>query len=246
MKRKFAGAGIAGLLLCAGVGFTFETAEAGCRQMLAPNGWQYITVCDGYRGGANYSGAISAGIAAAGIAAELLPGIMDNLGDVTNGVTENLGNAGANFSDPLQNFLSSTNQNTGGQNDGTLNPFNIFRQQPEAAAPKQKNAKQDESPSLFPNIFAPQAPTVNAPHVNTPAPQANAPTVNAPFPNIFAPQTPTVNNPRANTQAPSTNTPQANTLIPNIFSPLVNTPAPRVNSPQVRTPAPQVYDPMVR
>jgi hypothetical protein len=220
MKLQNMGASIVGAVVCMSFCVNFNTAEAACRKVLAPNGWQYITVCDGYRGGANYGGAVAAGVAGAAIAIELLPGVLDSVGgitgsvgEVTSGVAGNLG--GVN--EPLQNFLSSTNNNTGGQNNGALNPFNIFNQ-PEENPANKKSAKTDETPSLFPNIFAPQvntpSPTVNTPHVNAPAPQVNVPTANVP-------------------------------LIPNIFAPQVNTPAPRINTPQVNTPHATVTAPRI-
>ncbi len=215
MNRKFAGAGVAGVIFHICLGATFDTAQATCRQMLAPNGWQYITVCSNNRG-SNYSGAISAGVAAAGIALELLPDVLNGLSDVTSGV----GDITSGASEPLQNFLSSTNRNTGGQNDGTLNPFGLFNQQPEAAAPanKKKNAKQEEeAPSLFGFL----------------TPQVNTPTVNTRTPNVNA-RTPTVNTPDINVP-----------VFPNIFAPQVNTPAPRTNTPNIRITSPQVNAPHI-
>jgi hypothetical protein len=219
MKRIIAGTGLAGFMVCLGVVSTFDSAEAACRRMLADRSWQYVTVCDNYRGGSNYSGALSAGVAAAGIAAELLPGILENLGDVSSGVGDITSNVAPNFNNPLENFLSGTNQH-GSQNDGTLNPFNIFNQQPETPAAKKKNAKNEEAPSLFPNIFAPQ-PTVNVPDVNTPQPTVNVPQVNTPQPTVNVP------------------------IIPNIFAPTVSAPQVRTPTPQVRTPTVQAYDPSV-
>jgi hypothetical protein len=216
MNRKFAGFGIAGVVLYIGFGSAFDTAQAACRQMLAPNSWQSITVCDGNRG-SNYSGAISAGVAAAGIALELMPGVLNSLGEVTSGVGDITNGA----SEPLQNFLSSTNRNTGGQNDGTLNPFGLFNQQPETAAPanKKKNAKQEEeAPSLF-GFLTPQ---VNTPTVNTRTPNVNAPdapTVNTPFPNIFAPQ--------VNAPTPRTNRPNVNARTPNVNAPHISSAQPQ-------------------
>jgi hypothetical protein len=100
-------------------------AEAACRQVLAPNRWQYITVCDGYRGGADYSGAVAAGITAGVMALELLPGVLGTVGDVTSGVGDltagaanSLSNAASNATAPLQETPS-------------LNPFNIFGSQPD-------------------------------------------------------------------------------------------------------------------
>ena len=226
MNRKFAGAGIVGVIFYLGFGFAHDSAQAACRQMLAPNGWQYITVCDGNRG-SNYSGAISAGVAAAGIALELMPDVLNSLSDVTSGVGEITSGA----SEPLQNFLSSTNRNTGGLNDGTLNPFTIFNQQPETPAPaaKKKNNKEEEAPSLFgfltPQVETPtvntRTPNVNArtPNVNASAPNADAPTVNMPFPNIFAPQ--------ANTNAPRTNTPNVRTTTPQVNTPQISSSQPQ-------------------
>lgn len=253
MKREFAGAGVAGIISFIGIGFAIDTAEAACRQILAPNRWQYITVCDSYRSGSDYSGAVAAGVTGAAIALELLPGVLDSVGgitsgvgDITSGVVENFGNAASNTADPLQNFLGARNQSSGGLNDGTLNPFGIFNQQPEAAA-KKKNANRDEAPSLFPNIFAPQ---VNTPTVNTPAaPAVNTPTVNANapntpentgslFPSIFGPPSPPTN---PNVRTPTTNQPSAaNSPLPNIFSPQApSTNAPRTSTPQVSSSQPQ-------
>ncbi len=232
MKLERFAAAIAAAVLGMGFASSFYTpAEAACRQVLAPNRWQYITVCDGNRGGANYSGAIAAGVAAGAIAIELLPGVLgtveqvtSGVGDVTSGVVNNLGNT---KDDLLQQYLSGRNQNSGGLNDGTLNPFNVFNQRPEVAAPaaKKKNAKkEDETPSLL--GFLTPAPQVNTPTVNATAPEVNAP---SPF-NIFAPQvnTPTtrVKTPRTNTPtAQQAKTPQVNSPSPfNIFAPQVNTP----------------------
>jgi hypothetical protein len=236
MKIERLGAGIAGIILGIGFGLSLTApAEAACRQVLAPNRWQYITVCDGNRGGADYSGAIAAGVVAGAIAIELLPGVLgavgevtSGVGDVTSGVVNNLGNAG---DDVLQQYLAGRNQNSGGLNDGTLNPFNAFNQRPEVAAPaaKKKNAKkEDETPSLL--GFLTPAPQVNTPTVNATAPEVNSP---SPF-NIFAPQvnTPTtrVKTPRTNTPtAQQAKTPQVSSPSPfNIFAPQVNTPSPRV------------------
>jgi hypothetical protein len=241
MNHKFSGAGIASLVFCFSFGSAFDSAEAACRQILAPNGWQYITVCDGYRGGNNYSGAIAAGVTGAAIAIELLPGVLDSVGgltdsvgDITSGVVGNLGNTATNAADPLQNFLSSTNRNTSGQNDGTLNPFGIFNPQPEPTTPaaKKKNNQNDETPPLFgfltPQVHTPTVPaptiTVRTPSVHTPDPQVHAPAVSVPsLPNIFAPQvnvpqprvrTPQVNAPNVNVRPPVVNTPQVNSSQP--------------------------------
>lgn len=212
MKREFAGTGVAGIISFIGIGFAIDTAEAACRQILAPNRWQYITVCDSYRSGSDYSGAVAAGVTGAAIALELLPGVLDSVGgitsgvgDITSSVVENFGNAASNTADPLQNFLGARNQSSGGQNDGTLNPFNFFNQQPEAAA-KKKNANRDEAPSLFPNIFGPPSPPTN-PNVRTPT--TNQPSAaNSPLPNIFSPQAPSTNAPRTSTPQVSSSQPQ--------------------------------------
>jgi hypothetical protein len=256
MNHKFSGAGIAGLVFCFSFGSAFDSAEAACRQILAPNGWQYITVCDGYRGGNNYSGAIAAGVTGAAIAIELLPGVLDSVGgltdsvgDITSGVVGNLGNTATNAADPLQNFLSSTNRNTSGQNDGTLNPFGIFNPQPEPTTPaaKKKNNQNDETPPLFgfltpqvstPTVNTPSTPTVNTPTVNTNAPNTTENSGSL-FPNIFGPPSPPTN---PNVRTPTTNQPSAvNSPLPNIFSPQ----APSANAPRTNTPQANVRPPVV-
>ena len=241
MKRGLS-AGIAGVILHISFGFTFDTAQAACRQVLAPNGWQYVTVCDGYRSNNNYGAAASAAVAGAAIAIELLPGLMDSVsgltsgvGDLTSGVVDNLGNTASNAADPLQNFLSSTSRNTGGQNDGVLSPFSIFTPQtsrptvnartPNVNAPSAVTTDAptvpDNSVSLFPNIFGPPSPPTN-PNVRTP--NVNQPSAaNTPFPNIFSPQAPTA--PNAN--APRTGTPQANVRQPTVNVPQVNSSQPQ-------------------
>jgi hypothetical protein len=241
MKKRMLGAAFAAVISSSSFVLTFATpADAACRQVLAPNRWQYITVCDGNRGGANYSGAIAAGVTAGAIAIELLPGVLgtvgeitSGVGDVTSGVVNNLGNAATNAQDDLlKQYLTGRNQNSGGLNDGTLT----------APTAKKKNGKkEEETPSLF--GFLTPAPQVNTPTVNATAPQVNAPEVNVPSPfNIFAPQvnTPTtkVKTPRVNTPtAPQVNAPEVNVPSPfNIFAPQVNTPTTRVKTPRANTP----------
>jgi hypothetical protein len=216
MKRQGIGVGITGIIFCIGFGSVFDAADAACRQVLAPNGWQRITVCNN-QGGTNYSGAVAAGVAGAAQALEVLPDVLNTfgnvtsgVGDLTSGVVSGLGDATANVTAPL-----------GDANASGLNPFNLFNQQPDstAAPAKKKNSKtENETPSLF-GLF-PSTPQVNAP-------TTNAPTVNA--------ATPRVNSPRANTPEPQVN----------IFAPLINTATPRTNTPVVNTPAPQVNTPHI-
>jgi len=229
ITMKFLHSGLAGFV--AFVSLAAATpADAACRQMLAPNGWQYVTVCDSYRGGNNYGATAAAALTGAAIAIEMLPGIMDGVNGVTSGVVENLGNTASNSAEPLQNFLSSRNQNTGGLNDGSLNPFAIFSA-PQVTQPTAPNVRTPvvNAPSapqvnvIIPNIFAPSpaTPEVRTPSVHTPnTPAVNTPVVNAPFPNIFA-------NPTApNVQTPRTNAPQASVRQPTVTTPTVNSSQP--------------------
>jgi hypothetical protein len=216
VKRKGISAGIAGVMVCIGFGSAFDPAEAACRQVLAPNGWQRITVCNN-QSGANYSGAIAAGVAGAAIALELLPDVLNSVGDITSGVTAGVGDV---TSGVVSNFGDAAASAT---NASSLNPFNFFNQQPEAAAPaaKKKNSKQDDAtPSLFGLFSATPQVNVRAPNVNTPQVNIRTPDVNAPQVNI---RTPNVNTP----------TPQVNVRPPNVNSPQVNIRTPQVNAPDI-------------
>lgn len=122
MNKYFIGAAFAAVVVVVGqVFFLSNPAEAACRQVLAPNRWQYITVCDGYRGSSpNYSGAIAAGVVAGAIALEVLPDLLGTVGsvagivgDVTSGTVDTFGSTANNVTAPLN---SAT----------TINPFNIF------------------------------------------------------------------------------------------------------------------------
>lgn len=241
MPRERMGAGIAGVVFCLLAGAGLDSANAACRQMLAPNGWQYVTVCDGYRSNNNYGAAAAAAVTGAAIAIEVLPGLLDSVGgitssvgDLTSGAVENLGNTASNAADPLQNFLSSTNRDTGGQNNGNLNPFSIFAPQTSQPTPPTVRAPNVNTPNeptvtvSIPNIFAPAPPAnpnVRAPNVNTPSPvNADAPTVFNPFPNIFGPPSPPVN---PNVRTPRTNTPQVTARQPSVSTPHVNSAQPQ-------------------
>lgn len=128
-KRAFEIA-FAVLIGASGVVFSFATpADAACRQVLAPNRWQYVTVCSGYSGATDYSGAIAAGITAGALAIEVLPDVLgtvgnitSSFGDITSGAVNTLGDVTTNVAAPLNQAATEA---------PAFNPFSIFSPQPD-------------------------------------------------------------------------------------------------------------------